>query len=581
MQYFSFLFCLIALSVSSQNVTKKYLSNETATYEEAIAFYTEMGNKYSKATLLSYGETDVGKPLHLFVISGDGDFDTKSVKQKNKRVIFINNAIHPGEPCGVDASIKLTYDLLKNKKLKSLLDHVVICIVPVYNIGGALNRGCCSRANQNGPKEYGFRGNAQNLDLNRDFIKCDSKNAMTFTRMFRAWNPDIFIDTHTSNGADYQYVMTLIATQKDKLNPILSQYMEEAMLPPLYNTMKAVGYEMIPYVNSIDKFPDNGIYDFLETPRYSSGYTTLFNTIGFTTESHMFKPFEDRVLATYHFLLATIQFANENYEEIGEKRQLANRQVAEQDVFAIYWELDTSQYKEIEFKGFEAGEKVSVISGAQRLYYDREKPFTKTIRYYNTFKSTVEVHKPYMYLIPQAWKEVVERLENNNIGMSRLAIDTVLEVETYYITNYESVKKPYESHYLHYNVQVNPQIQPVKYYKGDYVVICNQSSNRYIVECLEPQAKDSYFAWNFFDAALQQKEWFSSYVFEDLAAELLEDNVALRARFEAKKREDTDFAGNSRSQLRYIYENSGYYEKTHNLYPVARLLKEIDIPLSD
>ena len=581
MHYFNLLFCLLTLSVSSQNVTKKYLSNETATYEEAISFYTEMSNKYSKAKLLRYGGTDVGKPLHLFVISGDGDFDPKSVKQKNKRVIFINNAIHPGEPCGVDASIKLAHDLLKNKKLKSLLDHVVICIVPIYNIGGALNRGCCSRANQNGPKEYGFRGNAQNLDLNRDFIKCDSKNAVTFTRMFRAWDPDIFIDTHTSNGADYQYVMTLIATQKDKLNSTISGFVEETMLPQLYNTMKAVGYEMIPYVNPIDKIPDNGIVDYLETPRYSSGYSTLFNTIGFTTESHMFKPFEDRVLATYYFLLATIQFADEKHEEIGEKRRLANQQVAEQDVFSIFWELDTSKYKEIEFKGFEAGEKRSSISGEQRLYYDREKPYTKTIVYYNTFKATIEVQKPYLYLIPQAWKEVIERLENNKIRMSRLATDTVLEVETYYITSYESVEKPYESHYLHYNVQVDSKKQRVKYYVGDYVIICDQNSNRYIVECLEPQAKDSYFAWNFFDSALQQKEWFSSYVFEDLAAEILENDVALRAIFEAKKRVDKDFAANSRSQLKFIYENSSYYEKSHNRYPVARVMQEIELPLSD
>ncbi|PCH93580.1 MAG: hypothetical protein COB85_06740 [Bacteroidetes bacterium] len=564
----------------AQPVTKKYLRDETATYEEAISFYTEMAEKNSVATLITYGGTDIGKPLHLFVISGDRDFDPESIRQKNKRIVFINNAIHPGEPCGVDASIKLTYDLLKSKKLKYLLDRVVICIVPIYNIGGALNRGCCSRANQNGPKEYGFRGNAQNLDLNRDFIKCDSKNAMTFTRMFRAWNPDIFIDTHTSNGADYQYVMTLIATQKDKLNSILSEFVEETMLPELYSAMKAVSYEMIPYVNSIDKIPDNGIVDFLETPRYSSGYTTLFNTIGFTTETHMFKPFEDRVLATYHFLLATVKFAGAKYQEIGEKRRLANEHVAEQEVFPIFWELDTTKYKQIEFKGFEAGERPSSITGEQRLFYNREKPYTKNIRYYNTFKATIEVQRPYMYLIPQAWTEVINRLENNNIQMSRLTVDTILEVETYYISGYESLKRPYEGHYLHSKVKLNSVMQSLKFYKGDYAVICDQSSNRYIVECLEPQSKDSYFAWNLFDASLQQKEWFSSYVFEDLAAELLDDNVDLRARFEAKKRMDTVFSTDSRSQLRFIYENSSYYEKSHNRYPVARVLEKINIPLT-
>ena len=103
----------------------------------------------------------------------------------------------------------------------------MIVIIPVYNVGGALNRGSYSRANQNGPEAYGFRGNARNLDLNRDFIKCDSRNARSFNRLFNQWKPDVFVDTHTSNGADYQYVMTLISTQKDRLGGALGEFLTQ------------------------------------------------------------------------------------------------------------------------------------------------------------------------------------------------------------------------------------------------------------------------------------------------------------------------------------------------------------------
>jgi len=119
--------------------------------------------------------------------------------------------------------------LAKPDLFKPLLDKVVIVAIPVYNVDGCLNRGSYSRANQDGPESYGFRGNARNYDLNRDFVKCDSRNARTFNQIFRTWNPDIFVDNHTSNGADYQYVMTLIATQHNKLEAPLGEFLQNTM----------------------------------------------------------------------------------------------------------------------------------------------------------------------------------------------------------------------------------------------------------------------------------------------------------------------------------------------------------------
>ena len=557
----------------AQEISKKYLSNQTVTYKEAIDFYTDLDQKSDKAKLFTFGTTDVGKPLHLFVISKDGDFNPASIKTKNKRVILINNAIHSGEPDGVDASMKLAEDLLINKIIDlNVLENAVICIVPIYNVDGVLNRSCCRRANQNGPEEMGTRANAKNLDLNRDFIKCDAENTKTLAKIFHEWNPDIFIDTHVSDGADYTYTMTLIATQHDKLNPILGNYLKNEMQPALYEMMKAKNNEMCPYVELFKKTPDDGIIEYLETPRYSTGFTTLFNTIGFVTETHMLKPFPQRVKATYDFLFTVIEYTNKNYQKIGEIRKQANNYVKEQKQFPLEWVLDTTKWEMLNFKGYEAKYKPSVISGKPRLYYDQASPYNRPIKNYTTYTANTTVEKPTIYIIPQGWKNVIERLEMNNIKMKRLSKDTIITVESYYIEDYKTIKNPYEGHYLHYDVKVKKENQQVQYYKGNYVVETNQESNRYIVETLEPQATDSYFCWNFFDAILQQKEGFSDYVFEETAEEILKQNPELKKEFEQKKQQDTAFAKNGMEQLKFIHQHSPQFkEKSFMRYPVGRI----------
>ena len=76
--------------------------------------------------------------------------------------------------------------------------------------------------------------------------------------------------------------------------------------------------------------------------------------------------------------------------------------------------------------------------------------------------------------------------------------------------------------------------------------------------------------WNFFDAILQQKEGYSDYRWEDLAAEVLRKDPVLRAKLEEKKAGDPKFAANGPAQLDFIYKNSPYYEPGHNRYPVYR-----------
>jgi hypothetical protein len=544
---------------------------ETVTYAEGMAYYRQLDETFQTIRLIECGPTDTGLPLHVAVLSPGGTFDPAEIRRQGKAVLLVNNAIHPGEPDGVDASMMLLRDLAQDKKLKEKLANLVLVVVPFYNIGGVLNRNRTTRVNQTGPAEYGFRGNDRNYDLNRDFIKNDTRNARSFAEIYHTWQPDVFVDTHVSNGADYPYVMTLIATQHNKLGGVLGRYLEETFTPKLSTELAARKFEMTPYVNPLKETPDSGLVQFMEWPRYSTGYTALFGTLGFMPETHMLKPYDQRVRATYALLQSFVKLTNEEHATLLKLRQETRQAVQAQREFVIDWQLDESRHTPIPFKGYAAGHKPSAVSGQPRLYYDRTKPFTKTIPFYNQYVPKTTVQAPTAYVIPAAWAQVADRLRLNRIALTPLDKDTTLTVEAYYIEDFQTLKNPFEGHYLHYNTAVRRETQTVTFHQGDLLAYTDQPGNRYLVETLEPQAPDSFFNWNFFDAILQQKEGYSDYVFEDLAADLLARDPQLKEKLEAQKRSDAAFAADAVAQLDFVYRHSPYYEKTHRRYPVFRV----------
>ncbi|MBL0181707.1 MAG: hypothetical protein IPP96_05185 [Chitinophagaceae bacterium] len=467
-------------------------------------------------------------------------------------------------------SMMLVRDIVTGKT--KLPDNVALAFIPVYNIGGCLNRNSYSRANQNGPLEYGFRGNAQNLDLNRDFTKCDSKEARSFAQVFHLLDPDILIDNHVSDGADYQHTMTLLTTQYDKLGADLGGWLKNNFEPQLYKGMAEKNWDMVPYVSFETGSPDRGMVMFYDPPRYSSGYAALFQTIGFVPETHMLKPFKDRVLSTYAFSQTIIEKTAANAAALIEQRKKARTEVTKEKSFPLKWTTDTARFSFVTFKGYEQAYKSSDATGLNRMYYDRSKPFTRQVKFFNVFNPSDPITKPNAYIVPQGWGAVVDLLKLNNVILQQFTKDTIIEVEAYRIDDYKSAPRPYEKHHKNSAVKTSVMKQKIKFLKGDYFIPLDQPANRYLIEMLEPTGDDSFFAWNFFDAVLQQKEGYSDYRWDDLAAEVLKNDPALKAKLEEKKTADPKFAANGSAQLDFIYKNSPYYEPGHNRYPVYRLV---------
>lgn len=567
-------FLLSIPSVFSQQCRfEKSNGKETASYHEAIAWYKRLDKISPQVMVKEMGMTDAGYPLHLVLVSNDKNFNPQQWRRQNKVIILINNGIHPGEPDGIDASMMLVRDIIA--KTIKLPDNITLAFIPVYNIGGCLNRNSYSRANQNGPLEYGFRGNSQNLDLNRDFTKNDSREAKSFAAIFHWLDPDILIDNHVSDGADYQHTMTLLTTQYDKLGAELGKWLKEIFEPQLYEDMAKKNWDMFPYVNFETETPDKGMIMFYDPPRYSSGYAALFQTIGFVPETHMLKPFSDRVHATYAFMQTVIEKASINATTLITQRKKARAAIKTATSFPLKWNIDTSKYSFVTFKGYEQDFKTSEATGLKKMYFDRSKPFSKQVRFFDSFKATDIVDAPEAYIIPQGWTSVVDLLQLNGVLVKRLTLDTILEVETHHIDEYKSTARPYEKHHKNYDVKISTTRQKIKFLQGDYIIPVNQRANRYIIEMLEPTGDDSFFAWNFFDAVLQQKEGYSEYRWDDVAAEVLKKNPSLKEKLEKKKSTDSKFAADHSAQLDFIYKNSSYYEPGHLKYPVYRSLIDL------
>lgn len=547
---------------------------ETATYKESIKFYELLDEAFDEMSLMTFGNTDAGKPLHLAVLSDDACNLYQLKERGEKRLLLINNAIHPGEPDGVDATMMLYRDLLLDSALnrEEYFKDLIIVAIPFYNIGGALNRNSHSRTNQNGPLEYGFRGNAQNLDLNRDFIKCDSRNALSFAKLIQHLDPDLYIETHVSNGADYQYTMTYLPSQIDKLGKHLGAAMQQ-FLTHANQKMKTKGHEMSPYVNTHKNVPDSGITAFYDSPRYSTGYLATLGIPGIITETHMLKPYKNRVLSTYAFLQVCSDYMSKDrtgYALTGAKNE-ERKAIASSKNSILDWELNTDTFQWLSFRGYEYSLKPSGVSGQDRLFYDREKPFTKKIRYYHHLTPTKTVDKPEAYLLKRGYVDVEQLLKANKVKMETLKSDSILNVVRTKIENFDTRHQPYEKHYNHFDVQISRDTMTIKFLEGDWLISMGTAKDRFVTEVLEPEGPDSYFAWNFFDAVLQQKEWYSAYVFEDEAAKMLKNDAELRQRFEAKKSTEPAFANNAQYQLYWLFQNSAHYEKEHMVLPVFRI----------
>ena len=548
--------------------------NQTTTWAGCIAWYQALAQRFPRVLSFSVvGTSDAGLPIHAGVVTADGVFERGQLQREGRPVFFNNNGIHPGEPEGIDACMALVRDLCIDPARLAALGKTVFLFVPLYNVDGSINRANTSRVNQDGPEQFGFRGNARHLDLNRDFVKCDTLTAQVFNQLFTAWDPDVMVDTHTSNGADYPYTMTLIHTQTDKLGGALGAFLKDTMLPHMFAEMAKRGWPTCPYVNPVKDSPDHGIAEFLETARFSTGFAALHHTIGFMPETHMLKSFADRYESMRALVETALDFTVAQGPVIQQLRRAARDQGRTRREWPVHWAMDESEPSSFRFSGYAARYCQSELGNYTRLSYDRNEPWERDIAYYNSFPADIVVATPRAYVVPQAWREVIERLQWNGVAMRRIEAEEMRDVQYYHVKSVMSRAGAYEGHMFHDDVQLEKGRAQVLLRSGDWWIDLDQDQARYAIETLEPEGHDSFFRWGFFNSVLEKKEAYSDYVFEDHAVELLRDEPALREKFEAWKAAHPALLDNQAAVLDFIFANcQRYVEPEWRRYPVLSVL---------
>ena len=576
-----FLFTLICRAqekIPSGWLTKFETSNylETPRYDESIQYFKKFEKASTYAKMIKFGTSPQGRDLYCLIISKDKCFTPAQAKKSGKPVVMIDNGIHSGEIEGKDACMLLAREILITKEKAALLDNAILMIIPVFSVDGHERFGKYNRINQNGPVEMGWRTTAQNLNLNRDFIKADAPEMQAFLKLYLSWLPDFFIDSHTTNGADYQYTVTYEIERSANLFEETARFISDKFIPSMVKRVEADGYLVAPYINFWDEDITKGIILRPTPPRFSHGYTPAQNRPGLLIETHMMKPYKDRVLATKSMIVATLEFVNKNGKELTELNKKADKQVpldfsVNKKPFPIALNR-TDEFEKIIFRGNKWIEDSSEISGGKRTTYTKEK-YDFEMPLYAKSKVTDTVIAPYAYAVPREWAEIVNRLQLHGVIAEKLGKETTLEVERYKFSDVKFQEKPYEGR-NGVNCKYSVYTEKVTLPAGTFIIKTNQRTVRIILQALEPKGVDSFLKWGFFNAIFEIKEYFEDYVMEREALKMIRENPRLKEEFEKKLNSDKEFSKDQHKRLAWFYEKSPFYDKNFNIYPVMRIINK-------
>ncbi|HEY0004419.1 MAG TPA: M14 family metallopeptidase [Pyrinomonadaceae bacterium] len=569
-----------------QTWTEKTDYRETPRYDETIAYSRRLASASPFIRLKSFGQSGEGRELPLLIAAKGGTFAPEQARQAGKAVMLIQACIHAGESDGKDAGLALLRDIAITKTREHLLDHVVILFIPIFNTDGHERFGPYNRINQNGPAEMGWRTNGANLNLNRDYMKADTPEMRAWLGLWNDWNPDLFIDCHVTDGADYRYNLTYQYEHHENMPASVLAWTRAAFDKRIVPATEAEGNLLSTYL----EFRDNrdltkGILAFVPSPRYSTAYTPIRNRPGLLIETHMLKDYRSRVRGTYDFLRHTLEEINRDPQSLLRAVRRADEEVAAEGrsynparKYPLRFEL-TEKSVPYRLKAVEYRNELSEVSGAVRVIYGT-KPLDLTVPLFDEVRVTAAVAPPLYYILPPQWQSVIEVLKLHGLRLQRLAQPTRIEVESYRFSEAKWSSAPFEGRVMP-TFKTNPVREQRLYPAGSVVVALAQPSAHVAIHLLEPDAPDSFAAWGFFNAVFEQKEDGEDYVLEKLAREMLAKDAGLRREFEQRVATDPKFAASARERLEFFYVRSPYWDKQLNLYPVGRITAALNAPLVD
>lgn len=577
---------IISLSLSSQNndwKTKFETSNflETVTYDECIEFSKKLAGASQMAHYSEIGMSPQKRAIPLLVVDKDGLVDPQQIKNSGRLILLIQAGIHAGEPDGTDATFLLLRDMLINHKNLELLDQVSILFIPSFNVDGQARRSPYNRINQNGPEEMGWRTNSNNQNLNRDYMKADSPEMKAWLHLWTQYLPDFFIDCHTTDGADYQYVSTYALETFGNMDADLSAWVVNTYEPYLNQKMTEKNSPIFPYVTFRNWHdPRSGLIRGVGTPMISQGYTALQNRIGLLIETHMLKAYKPRVMATHDMILATLESMNQHARTLKEMNHAADIKMSSVKFapkeLAVRYETNMKDSVKVDFLGVEYEIVHSDLTGGDWFQYSDQNT-TFQLDLFEKQKAKEIVQLPLAYIIPVEWSQVQDIIKSQGIEYFITEKDLDINIESYHFSNQKWANSSFEGHQNLFSFDQSIENKSSIFRSGAMVVPVHQRMLKVLVYLLEPKADNSLVSWGFFNSVMERKEYAETYVMEKMAREMIAENPSLLSEFETWKKENPEAAKSQWVQTMWFFEKTPYWDQKKDVYPVGRIVDEQEL----
>lgn len=565
---------MVACSKSDPDLTTTFEKSnylETDDYEGTIAYAKQLAKQFKEVHYQSIGQTVTGRDVPLLIVDKDGYTKPKKIRNSGRCVVLVQSCIHPGEPNGKDAMFLLIRNMLRGRENGDLLNDFSFLFIPVLSPDGLANFSPFNRINQNGPKQMGWRVNAQGLNLNRDFTKLDTPELRGFAALFNQWQPDLFFDTHATDGADYQYVTTYSVEDFGNYDAGLSQWLSSVWEPKIKAAMNELDIPITRYIEFHPwGDPTGSLYDESFSAMFSEAYTMARNCPGILLETHMLKPYKDRVLSTYHMIVETLRII------AADKANFQNALAQAKNNDLNLGELSINMQSELndtiweDFLGYHFDTVQSDVTGSWYYSYDPTKPETRKTRRIRATRPEKTLNVPKEYIIPAQYKEVIDIVEAHGFEMNLLKSEKTLQVNTYRFSDVSFMPTPSEGRCRVARFNAEEITKEVIFPKGSAVVKTSQNGVRLLMNLLEPEMHGSLFEWGFFNHVLQRVEYFEVYKMEPMAQAMLAADPFLKEQFEAWKASfPKDKQPSQYTILNWFYERSPYCDKNYLVYPIG------------
>ncbi|QYJ78974.1 M14 family metallopeptidase [Shewanella acanthi] len=538
---------------------------ESPSYDDTIAWLDRLAAESELLKKVSLGKSPQGRDIWMYIASLEGINESARLKQNTKPTVLVQAGIHAGEIDGKDAGMMLLRDIIKGDKA-TLLDKANLLFVPMFSVDAHERSGEFNRVNQRGPVNMGWRTNANNLNLNRDYAKADTLEMQHMLRALNVWQPDLYIDVHVTDGIDYQYDVTFGYNLAQGYSPASFKWLENNYRPAVEAALTEQGHIPGPLVFALDNGDiTKGMSLWNPTPRFSNGYGDARHLPTILIENHSLKPFKQRVLGTYVMLEQTLKTVGEQATKL--KSAIQEDKYRASPLVTLTWK-SAPLAKGWDFKGIDYRVEKSPISGSDVVRWTGEPKQYENLPVVAQNIPDIKVTRPSAYYIPAQWTQVIDRLNLHGIRLTRLTKPTELKLQQYTLSNPVFNTQAFEGRLT---VKVESELTKVKTTLpvGTVKVSTDQPLGDLAMLLLEPQSPDSLLQWGFFNPIFTRTEYIEDYAVEPMAAKMLAEDPKLAAEFN-KALENPDFAADSEARLRWFYERSPYYDNQYLKYPVYR-----------